>query len=83
VNSRNQLNIPASILPLVLSQTFVEDAVKLLVTRFIPLEEADLQGWEADPEEWVNLEEKDNEQWEYELRVSIAGVFPGLRLCHL
>ena len=52
-----------------MSQTFVEDAVKLLVTRFIPLEEADLQGWEADPEEWVNLEEKDNDQWEYELRV--------------
>ena len=54
---------------LVLSQSFVEDAVKLLVTRFIPLEEADLQEWQADPEEWVNLEEKDNEQWEYELRV--------------
>ena len=53
----------------VLSQTFVEDAVKLLVTRFIPLEAADLEGWQADPEEWVNLEEKDNEQWEYELRV--------------
>lgn len=23
----------------------------------------------ADPEEWVNTEEKENDQWEYELRV--------------
>lgn len=52
----------------VLSQTFVEDAVKLLVTRFIPLDPSDLEEWMSDPEEWVNLEEKDNEQWEYELR---------------
>lgn len=36
--------------------------------RFIPLNPSDLKGWMADPEEWVNEEE--NEQWEYELRVS-------------
>ncbi|KIP12739.1 hypothetical protein PHLGIDRAFT_97377 [Phlebiopsis gigantea 11061_1 CR5-6] len=52
----------------VLPQTFVEDAVKLLVTRFIPLDPSALEKWMADPEEWVNLEEKDNELWEYELR---------------
>lgn len=64
----------SSFLGLVLSQAFVEDAVKLLVTRFIPLDPSDLEEWMSDPEEWVNLEEKDNEQWEYELRVG------GLRL---
>lgn len=53
----------------VLSQSFVEDAVKLLVTRFIPLEPSDLEGWMTDPEEWVNLEERDNDLWEFELRV--------------
>ncbi|THH02435.1 hypothetical protein EW026_g424 [Hermanssonia centrifuga] len=52
----------------VLSQAFVEDAVRLLVTRFIPLDPSDLEEWMSDPEEWVNLEEKENEQWEYELR---------------
>lgn len=52
-----------------LSQEFVEDAVRLLVTRFIPLNLADLEGWMSDPEEWVNLEDKENNQWEYELRV--------------
>lgn len=58
----------------VLSQAFVEDAVRLLVTRFIPLDPSDLEEWMSDPEEWVNLEEKENEQWEYELRVSYLGV---------
>ncbi|KAI1796323.1 ARM repeat-containing protein [Ganoderma leucocontextum] len=52
----------------VLTQAFVEDAVKILVTRFIPLNPSDLEEWMADPEEWVNAEEKENEQWEYELR---------------
>ncbi|EGN93009.1 hypothetical protein SERLA73DRAFT_116383 [Serpula lacrymans var. lacrymans S7.3] len=51
-----------------LSQQFVEDAVRLLVSRFIPLKPSDLEGWMADPEEWVNIEDKENEQWEFELR---------------
>ncbi|KAI0722911.1 ARM repeat-containing protein [Earliella scabrosa] len=52
----------------VLTKEFVEDAVKILVTRFIPLNPTDLEEWMADPEEWVNAEEKENDQWEYELR---------------
>lgn len=43
--------------------------MRLLVTRFIPLNLSDLEGWQADPEEWVNLEDKENEQWEFEIRV--------------
>ncbi|KAG6328294.1 hypothetical protein ID866_10795, partial [Astraeus odoratus] len=53
---------------LALSQQFVEDAVRLLVTRFIPLNPTDLESWMSDPEEWVNEEDKENDQWEYELR---------------
>lgn len=48
----------------------MEDAVRLLVTRFIPLDPADLEEWMTDPEEWVNMEERDNDLWEFELRVS-------------
>ncbi|KAI6163060.1 ARM repeat-containing protein [Pisolithus thermaeus] len=51
-----------------LSQQFVEDAVRLLVTRFIPLNPTDLEGWMSDPEEWVNEEDKETDHWEYELR---------------
>ncbi|KAL4076110.1 ARM repeat-containing protein [Scleroderma citrinum] len=54
--------------PLALSQQFVEDAVRLLVTRFIPLNPTDLESWMSDPEEWVNEEDKENDHWEYELR---------------
>ncbi|KZT19271.1 ARM repeat-containing protein [Neolentinus lepideus HHB14362 ss-1] len=52
----------------VLSQEAVENAVRLLVTRFIPLNPSDLEGWMADPDEWVNEENKDNDHWEYEVR---------------
>ena len=53
----------------VLSREFVEGAVRLLVTRFIPLTPKDLEKWEMDVEEWMNQEENEDEQWEYELRV--------------
>ncbi|KAH9947240.1 ARM repeat-containing protein [Amylocystis lapponica] len=52
----------------VLSKDFVEDAVRLLVTRFIPLNPDDLEEWMANPEGWVNVEEQDSEQWVYEIR---------------
>jgi hypothetical protein len=54
-----------------LPQDFVENAVRLLVTRFIPLKPSDLESWMSDPEEWVNLEDRENELWEFELRVSL------------
>lgn len=43
--------------------------MRLLVTRFMPLNKSDLDNWIADPEEWVNLEDKENDQWEFEIRV--------------
>jgi hypothetical protein len=52
-----------------LTQEFVDGAVKLLVTRFIPLTPTDLEKWVVDPEEWINREENENDHWEYELRV--------------
>ena len=52
------------------SKEFVEEAVGLLVTRFIPLNPRDIDAWLSDPEEWANAEDKESEQWEYELRVS-------------
>ena len=53
----------------VLSQAFVDGAVMLLVTRFIPLKPLDLEKWQEDPEEWVNEELKDSEAWEFDIRV--------------
>lgn len=53
-----------------LTKEFVENAVQILVTRYIPLNPLDLEEWMADPEGWVNVEEQDNEQWVFEIRVS-------------
>ena len=53
----------------------MEGAVRLLVTRFIPLTPKDLERWEIDVEEWMNQEENEDEQWEYELRVRVFSVF--------
>ncbi|KDR83604.1 hypothetical protein GALMADRAFT_219426 [Galerina marginata CBS 339.88] len=63
-----------------LSQEFVENAVRLLVTRFMPLNTLDLENWMADPEEWVHLEEKENDQWEYEIRACAERVL--MQLCN-
>lgn len=54
--------------------------MKILVTRFIPLNPTDLEGWMEDPEEWVNTEEKENDQWEYELRVGVFNYLPNVCL---
>ena len=58
----------------VLSREFVEGAVRLLVTRFIPLTPKDLEMWEMDVEEWMNQEENEDEQWEYGLRVCMPSI---------
>ena len=55
-----------------LSRDFVENAVRLLITRFMSLNPSDLENWMADPEEWLNLEDKENDQWEYEIRVCLS-----------
>lgn len=41
--------------------------VNLVVTKFLPMRQEDLQKWSDDPEEWMNDEEAD--RWEFELRV--------------
>lgn len=56
----------------VLSREFVEGAVGMLITRFMPLNPTDLEGWMADPEEWANVEDTENDQWEFELRVCLS-----------
>jgi hypothetical protein len=55
---------------LALSREFVEGAVHRLITRFIPLNPSDLDGWITDPEEWLSIEENEGDHWEYQLRVS-------------
>jgi hypothetical protein len=55
-----------------LSQEFVENSVRVLVTRFLPLNASDLESWMSDPEEWMSTEEKENARWEFEIRVCVC-----------
>ncbi|KAI9512244.1 ARM repeat-containing protein [Russula earlei] len=50
------------------SPDFVKTAVTFLISRFMPLHPNDLESWMANPEEWVNTEDKDDEQWQFEIR---------------
>ncbi|KAJ3573347.1 hypothetical protein NP233_g2485 [Leucocoprinus birnbaumii] len=54
--------------PNTLTREFVQNAAELLITRFMPLNPTDLDNWMADPEEWLNLEDTENDQWEFEIR---------------
>ncbi|KAJ6486383.1 armadillo-type protein [Mycena vitilis] len=47
---------------------FVQNAVDILIRQFMPLKEAELSEWMNDPEQWVNDEDTDNEQWVFEIR---------------
>lgn len=55
----------------------MEDAVRLLVTRYMPLNSSDLERWMEDPEEWLNEEVRESDQWEFEIRVSSELNCPG------
>lgn len=35
----------------------------------MPLKASDLEQWMADPEEWLNEEVRESDQWEFEIRV--------------
>jgi len=59
----------------------VENAVRLLVTRFMPLNSTDLENWMADPEEWANSEGKEDDQWEFEIRVGSTSLLSTVLTC--
>ncbi|KIY49344.1 ARM repeat-containing protein [Fistulina hepatica ATCC 64428] len=49
-----------------LSDTFVANAVRVLISRFMPLSPSDLESWTESPEDWVN--EEATEQWMFQIR---------------
>jgi len=48
---------------------FVTSAVQLFMSRLMLMDESDLNKWSEDPEEWINMEENDNDAWEFGIRV--------------
>lgn len=52
-----------------LSPEFVTSTVQLFMNRLMLMDESDLNKWSEDPEEWINMEENDNDAWEFGIRV--------------
>jgi len=48
---------------------FVTSAVQLFMNQLMLMDETDLNKWLEDPEEWINMEESDNDAWEFGIRV--------------
>ncbi|KAJ6598916.1 armadillo-type protein [Mycena vulgaris] len=57
--SQNQNTLPPE---------FVQTAVTTLINQFMPLKDTELTEWMADPEQWVNDQDTENEQWIFEIR---------------
>ncbi|KAF7352662.1 Importin N-terminal domain-containing protein [Mycena venus] len=54
--------------PNVIPPSLIQEAAEILIKQFMPLKEAELSEWTNDPEQWVNDEGTDNEQWIFEIR---------------
>jgi hypothetical protein len=51
-------------------KTWSRECSIMLVTKFIPMQDADLELWNDDPEAWLNEEEADRD--EIDLRVRLT-----------
>ncbi|KAK7054202.1 importin N-terminal domain-containing protein [Favolaschia claudopus] len=51
-----------------LPQNVVQNAAEFLIRQFMPLKDEELEEWKTDPEKWVNDEDTENEQWDFEIR---------------
>ncbi|GAM85386.1 hypothetical protein ANO11243_033930 [Dothideomycetidae sp. 11243] len=51
-----------------LTQSFVEDIMTVIITKFLILRQGDLQDWELDPEEWAAMQENESEDMNLSVR---------------
>lgn len=63
-----------------LSTTFIQDVMEVLVTRFFVFRMSDLREWAEEPEEWEKREEGDGEDWEFSLRSCSEKLFLDLAI---
>ena len=63
-----------------LSQTFVQEVMEVLVTKFFVFRASDLKEWEEEPEEWEKREEGDGEDWEFSVRSCSEKLFLDLAI---
>ena len=69
---------------LVKSQVFQKDFVihliEVLVTQYFPLNEADLQEWQEEPDEFTRRDDESSEAWEFSIRPCSEKLFLDLAI---
>lgn len=58
------------------NESFARDITECIILRLLPLRQADLDKWQADPEEFIK--DEDGEKWKFDVRVSITLAFTSL-----
>jgi len=54
--------------PALRSEEFATQCTECIILRLLPLRQADLDKWQADPEEFIK--DEDEEKWKFDVRVS-------------
>ncbi|GAB7347398.1 hypothetical protein MBLNU459_g4324t1 [Dothideomycetes sp. NU459] len=63
-----------------LTHSFVQELMEVVVTKFFVFRESDLRDWEEDPEEWEQTMESEGEGYEFSVRPCAEKVFLDLAL---
>lgn len=63
-----------------LTRSFVEEIMQIIVTRFFVFRESDLREWEEDPEEWERKGDNDSEGYEFSIRPCCEKLFLDLAI---
>ena len=58
-----------------LTQSYAQDIMEILVMRFFFLTSRDLKQWEEEPSEWEKTQEGAGEDWEYSIRTCAEKLF--------
>lgn len=63
-----------------LTQSFVQELMEVIVTKFFVFREIDLREWEEEPQEWERKEEAESEGFEFSVRLCAEKLFLDLTL---
>lgn len=64
----------------ILTESFIRDAMDVLVSRFFVFKASDLHEWLEEPEEWEKREEGDGDDWEFSVRSCSEKLFLDLAI---
>lgn len=79
-DKEERLQATGSVRETMLTESFVRDAMNILVTRFFVFKASDLAEWLEEPEEWERREEGEGDDWEFSVRSCSEKLFLDLAI---